>query len=463
MTDPEVKAMKNMTIGNFALACRGTVHYMKEDFEKQEAAGVVTDSRNVKPGFVFVAIRGERVDGHRFIPDVFEKGALAVICEQLPDQPYGPCILVEDAYAALKDAAAFYRDQLQIPIIGIIGSVGKTSTKEFVAAVLSEHFKVQKTAGNFNNEVGVPLTLFTVDETHEVLVLEMGINEFGEMTRISRVARPNHVIMTNICEVHLENLIDRDGVLRAKTEVFAYMDPEGTVIVNGDDDKLQTIREVNGRAPVTFGMDPSNDIYATDVENLGLFGTNALIHDGDTTLHAKIPVPGEVMVYNAMAAAAAGRLFGLSSEEIETGIKKIQPVAGRSHLIRTDRFVVIDDCYNASPVSMEAALQTLTMASGRKVAVLGDMGELGENERQLHERVGRFAAESGIDLILCVGTLSAAMAEAAGKAGGHVHHFADKDELMAQLDGLLMPEDTILVKASHSMAFEKIVNFLINA
>jgi UDP-N-acetylmuramoyl-tripeptide--D-alanyl-D-alanine ligase len=198
------------------------------------------------------------------------------------------------------------------------------------------------------------------------------------------------------------------------------------------------------------------------VEDLGLFGTKAVIHTGDTTVHAEIPVPGKVMVYNAMAATAAGRLFGLTAEEIEAGIKKIQPVAGRSHLVKTGRYVVIDDCYNASPVSMTAALDLLTTAQGRKVAVLGDMGELGENEIALHERVGRHAAENGIDLILCVGTLSKHMADAACAAGGQVHYFADKEELMARLPHLLMAGDTILVKASHSMQFEKIVNFLIN-
>ena len=455
--------MKNMTIGNIAAACGGSVHFMKDTEADREASGVVIDSRQVRPGFIFVATKGERVDGHSFIPDVFEKGALAVICEKLPEDPAGPCILVDDSFQALKDAAAFYRDQLSIPIIGIIGSVGKTSTKEFVATVLSERYKVQKTAGNFNNEVGVPLILFTVDDSHEVLVLEMGINEFGEMTRIARVARPDHVIMTNICEVHLENLIDRDGVLRAKSEVFGFMNPEGTVIINGDDDKLQTIREVNGRAPVTFEMDPENDIFAAQVENLGLFGTRAMICAEGTMINAEIPVPGEVMVYNAMAAAAAGRLFGLTAEEIEAGIRKVQTVAGRSNLIRTERHVVIDDCYNASPVSMEAALRTLAMAQGRKVAILGDMGELGENEKQLHERVGRAAAAAGIDLLLCAGTLSAAMADAALKAGANVQYFADKEALLAKLPDLLMDNDTILVKASHSMQFEKIVNFLINA
>lgn len=455
--------MKNMTIENIAAACHGTVHYMKDELQGKTADGVVIDSRQIKPGFVFVATKGERVDGHSFIPDVFAKGALAVICEQLPEAADGPCILVEDSFQALKDAAAFYRDQLTLPIIGIIGSVGKTSTKEFVAAVLAEKYKVQKTAGNLNNEVGLPLTIFTVDESHEVLVLEMGINEFGEMTRIAKVARPDHVIMTNIAEVHLENLIDRDGVLRAKTEVFGYMNPGGTVIVNGDDDKLQTIHEVGGKAPVTFGMDPENDIFASSVENLGLFGSKAVIHAGDITVHADIPVPGSVMVYNAMAATAAGRLFGLTAEEIEEGIRKIKPVSGRSHLVKTDRYVVIDDCYNASPVSMEAALDLLKTARGRTVAILGDMGELGENEIQLHERVGHYAAGKGIDLILCVGSLSKHMAEAALADGGRVHYYADKEALMADLGHFLAHGDTILVKASHSMQFENIVNFLINA
>ena len=358
---------------------------------------------------------------------------------------------------ALKQAAAFYRQQLDIRVVGITGSVGKTSTKEFIAAVLAEKYKVHKTAGNYNNEVGLPLTIFGIQDDDQIAVLEMGINTFGEMHRLSEVARPDICVMTNIGQCHLENLIDRDGILRAKSEIFDFMNPEGTVIVNGDDDKLATIHDVYGKAPITFGMNKDNAIWADHIENRGLLGSRADIHMGDVLVHANIPLPGEHMIYNAMAAAAVGVQFDMTKEEITAGISHVEAVAGRSHLIEAGDKVVIDDCYNANPVSMKAAIDLLATAPGRKVAILGDMFELGENERAMHREVGQYAAEKGIDLILCVGGLSSEMYEGAAEKGGEARHFEIREALEAVLQDLLQPGDTVLVKASHSMAFENIV------
>ena len=448
--------MKNMTLENIAAACGGQIYYMREDLAQETAKGVVIDSRQIEPGYIFVATKGERVDGHRFIPDVFAKGALAVICEVLPEEDLGPCILVEDSFMALKQAAAFYRQQLDIRVVGITGSVGKTSTKEFIAAVLAEKYKVHKTAGNYN-EVGLPLTIFGIQDDDQIAVLEMGINTFGEMHRLSEVARPDICVMTNIGQCHLENLIDRDGILRAKSEIFDFMNPEGTVIVNGDDDKLATIHDVYGKTPITFGMNKDNAIWADHIENRGLLGSRADIHMGDVLVHANIPLPGEHMIYNAMAAAAVGVQFDMTKEEITAGISHVEAVAGRSHLIEAGDKVVIDDCYNANPVSMKAAIDLLATAPGRKVAILGDMFELGENERAMHREVGQYAAEKGIDLILCVGGLSSEMYEGAAEKGGEARHFEIREALEAVLQDLLQPGDTVLVKASHSMAFENIV------
>ena len=449
--------MKNMTLENIAAACGGEIYYMCEELAQETAKGIVIDSRQIEPGYIFVATKGERVDGHRFIPDVFAKGALAVICEVLPEEDMGPCILVKDSFMALKQAAAFYRQQLDIRVVGITGSVGKTSTKEFIAAVLAEKYKVHKTAGNYNNEVGLPLTIFGIQEDDQIAVLEMGINTFGEMHRLSEVAKPDICVMTNIGQCHLENLIDRDGILRAKSEIFDFMNPEGTVIVNGDDDKLATIHEVYGKAPVTFGMNKNNAIWADNIENRGLLGSRADIHMGDALVHANIPLPGEHMIYNAMAAAAVGLQFDMTKEEIAAGISHVEAVAGRSHLIEAGDKVIIDDCYNANPVSMKAAIDLLATAPGRKVAILGDMFELGENEKAMHGEVGKYAAEKGIDLILCVGGLSASMYEEAVKNSGYAKHFEKREELEEVLGNLLQPGDTVLVKASHSMAFENIV------
>lgn len=449
--------MKNMTLENIAAACGGQIYYMREDLAQETAKGVVIDSRQIEPGYIFVATKGERVDGHRFIPDVFAKGALAVICEVLPEEDLGPCILVEDSFMALKQAAAFYRQQLNIRVVGITGSVGKTSTKEFIAAVLAEKYKVHKTAGNYNNEVGLPLTIFGIQEDDQIAVLEMGINTFGEMHRLSEVAKPDICVMTNIGQCHLENLIDRDGILRAKSEIFDFMNPKGTVVVNGDDDKLATIHEVYGKAPVTFGMNKQDAIWADHIENRGLLGSCADIHMGDDVVHAIIPLPGEHMIYNAMAAAAVALQFGMSKEEIAAGISHVEAVAGRSHLVEAGDKVIIDDCYNANPVSMKAAIDLLATAPGRKVAILGDMFELGENEKAMHGEVGEYAAEKGIDLILCVGELSEAMYQEAVGSGGNAKYYETREALEAVLNEILQQGDTVLVKASHSMAFENLV------
>ena len=306
--------MKNMTLTNIARACNGRLLYPAENSRKEtehaEAAGVVIDSRKAGENFIFVATKGERVDGHQFIPDVFAKGALGVVCEKEPESLPGPCIVVEDSFEALKQIGEFYRQQLPVKVVGITGSVGKTSTKEFVAAVLSMKYKVHKTLGNYNNEVGVPLTVLSMPEDTEVAVLEMGINHFGEMHNLSRIARPDICIMTNIGQCHLEFLGSREGILKAKSEMFDFMKEDGSVCINGDDDMLASIKEVKGKKPVTFGLSEQCRVYAADIKGKGLFGSEAVIHGNGESFAVQIPLPGEHMVYNALAAAAAGQLLG---------------------------------------------------------------------------------------------------------------------------------------------------------
>ena len=423
--------MKNMTLANIAQAVGGTLDakMLPEavSAEHTQAQSVVLDSRLVEPGGIFIATRGEHVDGHSFIDQVFDAGALGVICEEAPVQPKGAYILVEDSFLALKDLAEYYRSQLDIKGVGITGSVGKTSTKEFVASVLSKKYRVLKTEGNYNNEVGLPLTVLRIREDCEVAVLEMGISDFGEMHRLSKIAKPDVCLITNIGQCHLENLGTRDGILKAKTEIFDFMQEGGQICLNGDDDKLVTIREVRGSIPVFFGCGSNNAVYADNYENRGLIGSRAQIHMKGIAGHdacsfeAEIPLPGEHMLYNALAATAAGMLFGLTAEEIQEGIRTVKAVDGRSHVIRTDRLTLIDDCYNANPVSMKAALDLLHMTelsevfedAARKVAVLGDMFELGTDEAALHREVGVYAAKKQIDVLVCVGNLCKYMYEGA--------------------------------------------------
>lgn len=496
------KYMREMSLHNIAASCGGMLHItgtarLNGVTEETEVTSAVLDSRKAEQGCLFFATIGERVDGHRFIGQVFEKGASCVITQKTPKEVeeehgisasvWGAYILVEDTFQALKDAAEFYRSTLNIPVVGITGSVGKTSTKEFIAGVLAQKYKVLKTEGNFNNEVGLPLTLLRIREEHEAAVVEMGISDFGEMHRLSKMARPTVCVITNIGQCHLENLKTRDGILKAKTEIFDYMDGNGEVCLNGDDDKLCTVTEVNGKRTHFFGLGnhPKEEVFAADIVNRGLFGSDAVLYFRDgiskeetakercdelrqpEQLPVHVPLPGAHMVINAAAAACVGRLLGLDENEIREGIAAVTPVGGRSHLISTGKYTLIDDCYNANPVSMKAAVDLLNTADTRKAAVLGDMFELGVNSDNMHEEVGAYAAKAGLDTIICIGENSSSMYRGAcreQKSGQKILYFASKQEFLEKYrkaeEELFCHRDTILIKASHGMGFTEIVELL---
>ncbi len=465
-----------LTIRQIVEAVNGRLVYegkeqQSEAFLDRQADSVVLDSRQVTEGGVFVATVGERVDGHSFVTSVFEKGAVLAIVQRMPEETeHWPCyLLVEDTLLALKAIAEAYRKTLRIPVIGITGSVGKTSTKEFIAGVLSEKYEVLKTQGNYNNEIGVPLTLLRIRPEHQVAVIEMGISDFGEMHRLSKMARPDIAVITNIGQCHLENLKTRDGILKAKTEIFDFMPETGKICLNGDDDKLQTVGSAEGREIRFFGMNGGEKeaVYATEVQSRGLWGSDAVLHTANgESFAAEVPLPGVHMVLNATAAACVAELLGLTSAEIQAGMKKVSALGGRNNLIRTEKYTLIDDCYNANPVSMKAGIDLLCMADTEKVAILGDMFELGENEKEMHAEVGAYAAQHEVEYLLCVGENSRAMYEAAKaqKSECKVFYFATREELLAALNAdraAYCPDgSTILVKASHGMQFAEVVELL---
>ena len=449
--------MRSMSLKEITSACSGCYHGDASKSE-QQVVSVTIDSRKAEEGCLFIPMKGARVDGHSFIEQVMEKGALCTLTETpLGEVPY-PYIVVDSCEQALKDLAEHYRKALDIKVVGITGSVGKTSTKEMIASVLSQKYSVLKTAGNFNNEIGLPLTIFNIREEHEIAVLEMGINHFGEMSRLAKVARPDICVITNIGLCHLENLGDRDGILQAKTEMFTYKQPDAKIILNGDDDKLVTVKEWEDYSPLYFGVETREDAYADEIRSLSLKGIFCKLHLDDDVIPVTIPIPGQHMVYNALAGALVGRALGLTCEEIKAGIESLVPVSGRNNLIETSELMIIDDCYNANPVSTKASLDVLAMADSRKVAILGDMFELGEDERTLHYGVGAYAAEKKIDLVVCIGDLSKETAR--GAAATKVLHFPTKAAFLAVAKECLRKGDTVLVKASHGMAFPEIVEKL---
>lgn len=460
--------MKGMTISEIAIAVGGQIYNEHRANHNKEATSVVIDSRLVEQDGVFVATKGNRVDGHDFIGQVFEKGALAVICEKLPDKPKGTCILVKDSFVALKALAKYYRSQLSVKIVGIVGSVGKTSTKELVASVLSTHFSVLKTEGNFNNEIGVPLTIFRIRDVHEVAVVEMGISDFGEMDRLGDIVKPDMVVYTCIGPCHLEQLGDLDGVLKAKTEVIKHMPADGTIFINGEDSKLALIdsQMSGGRNIVRYGTQATDDVYVSERESLGLEGTRfKAVFPDNSHYEMVVPLPGYHMVDNAIAASAVGYMMSLNLEEIRRGMADVTALSGRGHLIHTEKYLILDDCYNASPKSMKAAVDTMQDALGRKVAILGDMFELGEESDKLHGSVGEYAARNGIDSLICIGSSAKYIYESARhNEDMEIRFYPTKELFIKALENpnaqILKEGDSILVKASHGMGFAEIVNYL---
>lgn len=450
--------MKEFTIEEAVRAVEGR-YFGDANALKQQISFVTSDSRTVTPGALYIAFKGARVDGHNFMEASLKSGAVACISEREPvSEAEKPCIVVKSSLKATGALAAWHRSRFDIPVIGITGSVGKTTTKEMIAAVLSRRFCTHKTEKNFNNELGVPQTLLRLDESDQISVVEMGISEFGEMTRLTRMVRPDIAVFSVIGYSHLEFLGNREGVLRAKSEIFSGMKSDGLAILNGDDDLLAGCQPPVKK--ITYGIKPDNDVVAENIENLGTEGICCTIRHKKGSFEAHIPAFGNHMVYAALAGAAVGLAMGMADKEIAAGIADYQTVGNRARIIKTNGLTVISDCYNANPNSTSAAIESLSRLSGRKVCILGDMLELGVDEAELHAEIGRKAAEENINLVLTCGRLSRNTFEAAKAQGVNAVYFEDKATLLEQLSELIQPGDCILIKASHSMAFEQIVEAL---
>jgi len=441
--------MKTMTLEAAARACGGRLIGCPDP-----AAGIgraVNDSRAVLPGDLFVAYRGENTDGHRFIQSALEKGAVCALAEYVPEGVTGPLLLAADVQAALEAICAAYRETLSIPVVGITGSVGKTTAKEMIAAVLSRRFNTLKTEGNHNNQIGVPMTVSRIEAEHEAAVVEMGISGFGEMTALARIARPTVAVFTVIGRAHLEFLHDLEGVFRAKTEMLAFLPPEGIVICNGDDALLKELRCPRKR--LLYGTGENCDVRADEIELLPEGRTRCRITYGSRVLRADIPAFGRQLVYAALEGAAVGFALGLTDREIEAGIASYATVGRRNAVTDTGFVTLVDDCYNANPESMRCAVDSLAACPGRKVCLLSDMLELGEDSPALHHALGVYAAEKGIDLVCACGPLGREIAAGAGERG---RWFATKQELTEALPQLLKRGDRVLVKASLGMHMDTV-------
>ncbi len=456
--------MEPITIQEILTAVDGRLLGEAPDLS-QTVERVDTDSRNIHPGALFLPLEGERFDGHAFINDALERGAAGCLTARertsyLPGKFY---IKVGNTQRALRDLARWYKSRFTIPFIGITGSVGKTTTKDMVAAVLGEHYRVLKTEGNFNNEVGLPLTLLRLDRTHEICVLEMGMNHFGEIDYLSAIVEPDVAVITNVGDSHIENLGSRENILKAKCEIFNHMKPDGVAVLNGDDALVSTLRGSLKLRTVWYGQSEGVDYRATGLESDGATFIRCKVDTPHSHCDVEIPALGDHMVYPALVADAIGELYGLSNEEIVRGILHFAPTKMRMNILRRgDGITILNDAYNANPQSMRAAIEVLATSKGAcKIAVLGDMFELGPLAPALHAGVGECAAKAGIDCLVCAGELSKYIADAAEAEGmSEVYWRPNKKEALAVLEQVVKPNCTVLVKASRGMKFEELAEFL---
>ncbi len=437
--------MIDMTVAKVADAVCGKLHNGGAELP---VSGAVRDNREVAPGLMFCALPGARFDGHDFIKAALDAGAPCCLGCRVPEGAAGPVITVPDVASAMARLAAVCRKKTTAPVVGITGSSGKTTAKEMCARVLSRKFNTLKTEKNYNNELGVPLTIFRIMPETEAAVIELGISDFGEMSRLGEMARPDIAVYTLIGRSHLEALGDRRGVLRAKTELLDFMPDNGLVVVNGDDDLLS---ELGCRQrKLSFGLGIRCDVRAEDYRCMGAKGSAFTIVGGGRRIETEVTAYGRHMVYAALAAAAVGMELGVSDSEIAEGIAGYEPVGRRASIVDTGLITIIDDCYNANPDSTQMAISSASDLGGRLVCILGDMLELGDRSEEFHRETGRKALETGA-VLLTAGSLSSVM-------GGE--HFKSKAELIEALPDRIRKGDRVLVKASHSMAFEEITEAL---
>ncbi|WP_290371456.1 UDP-N-acetylmuramoyl-tripeptide--D-alanyl-D-alanine ligase [Paenibacillus sp. JJ-223] len=457
------------TMAQLAEMCGGTL-VAPAAYANMAAQGVYTDSRKRAEGSLFIPLVGDRFDGHEFAQSCMENGAAGTLWQKdHGEPPQGAVIVVDDTLEALQALASAYLAESKASVVGITGSNGKTTTKDIVDALLSTTFKVHKTQGNFNNHIGLPLTVLAMEPDTEIIILEMGMSGRGEIETLSRIARPDVAIITNIGESHLLQLGSRLEIARAKVEIVAGMKPGGLLIRNGDEPLItqvlaeETTIKPAGLNQFTFGLQPDNDDYATGIMNApgGVVFTSK--QSGEAAL--SLPLLGTHNVVNCMAALAVARHFGVSADRIAQGLSGLKLTGMRIEIVQgASGLTMLNDAYNASPTSMKAALDVIEGLNGykSKVAVLGDMLELGPQEQQLHYDIGKYISPEKLDLVLAYGPLSAHIAEGAREnmPPEAVHAFDNKEEMTRYLLEKLHPRDVVLFKASRGMKLEDVVEAL---
>lgn len=433
-----------------------------------EVTGISTDSRTLLPGNIYIAIIGERFDGHDFVEQAFKRGAVACICSRYVDADVDQItIQVDNTGLAYLHLSSAYRDSFDIQVVGVTGSVGKTTTKDMIAAALSSQRRVAKTLGNLNNDIGVPSTLFSIEDDTDVAVVEMGMDHLGEISRLSKTAKPDISVITNVGVSHIENLHTRKNILKAKLEIVDGMPPGSPLIINYDNDLLGALQNYMGHRIVSYGIRNKNaQILAADIqENSEKLETTFTITDGLDSFWCIIPCIGEHNVLNALAAYCVAKELGVDRQRAVSDLKTYVPSGMRQNIVKVNGLTIIEDCYNASPDSMVAAIGTLRKIKvdprNKKIAVLGDMLELGDMSKEAHLHLGFLVAESGIDYIYACGNDAYYILKGAEEQGFYNSFFSNsKDEIFKRLMSRVYDGDVILFKGSRGIGLEVIINKL---
>lgn len=452
--------MKTITLGQLLEAVNGRLLGEFNDLSAP-IVRVDTDSRAIHPGALFIPLVGDRFDGHAYINSALEGGAAGCITARERDsyRPEKFYVKVEDTEKALGALASWYKNLFSIPCIGVTGSVGKTTAKDMLAAVLGVKYKVLKTEGNFNNSVGLPLTLLRLDDSYEAAVLEMGMDGLGQIDYLAGLVKPDLGVITNIGDAHIERLGSREGILKAKCELLPHVRSDGLVILNGDDSSLSALQGSTPVPAVFCGQGENCEYRAQVTGSDGVSHIHCRVTTPNMDRDVKIPALGEHMIYPALIAAAAGERFGLTPDQIKEGFGRFVPTRMRMNVLRRQNGItILDDTYNANPQSMRAAISVLADSQGGyKTAVLGDMLELGPFAPALHTGVGEYLGAVGIDCLVAVGELAQSIAQGARDAGvPQVVHCKDRDEARNILPQAIRPDSTILVKGSRGMKLEEV-------
>lgn len=460
--DISTELCSGMSIDEICAATGGTRENISSARRMINAGSISSDTRTICPGSIFIAFKGARFDGHNFVEDAINKGAVAAITNH-PVKDF-PCIVVEDTAKAILQIAGHYRNKFSTKIVGITGSVGKTTTKEMTALALSSEYNTLKTEGNHNNEIGMPFTLLKLTPAHKAAVIEMGMSHFGEIDRLSRTCRPNIAVITNIGWSHVENLGSREGILKAKLEILNGTEPGAPLIINGDDDMLYPLKDtITDRKVITCGIVNGKCEYtAADITSDESSISFSIIHGGEKECSVTLPCIGNHHVLDALIAYAAGIEAGCDGAKIAKKLSEFHLDGLRQHIEKRRNQTVIIDCYNAAPASMKAAIDVLCeiepAPGGKRVAVLGDMLELGSRSPELHEEVGEYAVLKGVDMLVCYGEYAKYIAKKADEMGMHCGCSQDKDMVVNYLNFKLSDGDVVLFKASRGMHMEEIIS-----